>query len=44
MMIGGEPVVVKHIDPIFAPDIGDISSHAGRREGRWHGRAGLLTA
>ena len=43
-MIGGEPDVVKHLDPIFAtlaPGRGDIAAHAGPRKGRRHGRAGL---
>src|SRR5579862_8066840 len=35
MMIGGEPGVIKHLDPIFstlAPGIGDIPRTAGRKE------------
>jgi 6-phosphogluconate dehydrogenase len=35
MMIGGEPAVVKHLDPIFAtlaPGIGDIPRTAGREK------------
>ena len=35
MMIGGEPAVVKHLDPIFArlaPGVGDIARTPGRRE------------
>ena len=44
MMIGGENGVVKHLDPIFAtlaPGIGEIATHAGSRQGRRHGGAGL---
>jgi len=35
MMIGGEPAVVKHLDPIFArlaPGVGDIARTPGRQE------------
>ncbi|MCX5738403.1 MAG: NAD(P)-binding domain-containing protein, partial [Proteobacteria bacterium] len=35
MMIGGEPVVVKHLDPIFArhaPGVGEIERTPGRQE------------
>ena len=44
LMIGGETEVVKHLDPIFAtlaPGAGDVAAHAGPREARRHGRAGL---
>src|SRR5271170_4391369 len=36
MMIGGEPAIVKHLDPIFAtlaPGIGDTPRTAGREKG-----------
>jgi len=35
MMIGGEPAIVKHLDPIFArlaPGVGDIARTPGRQE------------
>ena len=35
MMIGGEPAIVKHLDPIFAtlaPGIGDTPRTAGREK------------
>ena len=44
MMIGGEPEVVKHLDPIFvtlAPGIGDDSTHAKPPEEQGHGRKRL---
>ena len=44
MMIGGEPEVVKHLDPIFAtlaPGVGDIPRTPGREKIGWHRRAGL---
>ena len=44
MMIGGEPAVVQHLDPIFvtlAPGIGDIPRTPGREKTERHRRAGL---
>ena len=44
MMIGGEPAVVKHLDPIFAtlaPGIGDIPRTPGREKTRHHLRVRL---
>ena len=44
MMIGGEPAVVQHLDPLFvslAPGIGDIPRTPGRERGQRHRRAGL---
>ena len=45
MMIGGEPGVVKHLDPIFAalaPGIGDIDRTPGREAGRGTAEQGYL--
>ena len=44
MMIGGEPAIVKHLDPLFvtlAPGIGDIPRTPGRERRQGHRRAGL---
>ena len=43
-MIGGEPEVVKRLDPIFhslAPGIGDVTAHAGGNGRSEHRRTGL---
>jgi 6-phosphogluconate dehydrogenase len=45
MMIGGEPTVVKHLDPIFvtlAPGIGDIPRTPGREKARDTSELGYL--
>jgi 6-phosphogluconate dehydrogenase len=45
MMIGGEPAVVKHLDPLFAtlaPGIGDIPRTPGREKGKGTAEQGYL--
>jgi len=45
MMIGGEPAVVKHLDPIFetlAPGIGEIERTPGREQGGGSAEHGYL--
>jgi len=45
MMIGGEPAVVQHLDPLFAslaPGIGDIARTPGREPGRGTAEQGYL--
>jgi 6-phosphogluconate dehydrogenase len=45
MMIGGEPAVVQHLDPVFlslAPGIGDISRTPGRQRGKGTAEQGYL--
>ena len=45
MMIGGEPDVVKHLDPIFAtlaPGSGDIARTPGREKVAWTAEQGYL--
>jgi 6-phosphogluconate dehydrogenase len=45
MMIGGEPAVVQHLDPIFlslAPGIGDIPRTPGRQQGKGTAEQGYL--
>ena len=45
MMIGGEPEVVKHLDPIFAtlaPGIGKIARTPGREKGQGTAEQGYL--
>jgi len=45
MMIGGEPAVVQHLDPLFAslaPGIGDIPRTAGREPGAGTAEQGYL--
>ena len=45
MMIGGEPDVIKHLDPIFstlAPGIGDISRTPGRQKAQGTSEYGYL--
>jgi 6-phosphogluconate dehydrogenase len=45
MMIGGEPAIVKHLDPLFvslAPGIGDIPRTPGRKEGSGTAERGYL--
>ena len=45
MMIGGEPEVVKHLDPLFvtlAPGIGDIPRTPGRTQGKGTAEQGYL--
>ena len=45
MMIGGEPAIVQHLDPLFvslAPGIGDIPRTPGREKGRGTAEQGYL--
>jgi len=45
MMIGGEPTIVQHLDPLFvslAPGIGDIPRTPGREQGRGTAEQGYL--
>jgi 6-phosphogluconate dehydrogenase len=45
MMIGGEPAIVQHLDPLFvslAPGIGDIPRTPGREQGRGTAEQGYL--
>ena len=45
MMIGGEPAVVKHLDPLFvslAPGIGDIARTPGREASKGTAEQGYL--
>jgi 6-phosphogluconate dehydrogenase len=45
MMIGGEPAVVQHLDPLFvslAPGIGDITRTPGRQQGKGTAEQGYL--